>query len=520
MRRYDAIVIGAGHNGLVAAAALGKAGKRVLILERRDRIGGMASSVELEPGVMVPTCAHIPFGVRPEIAKALDLSSHGLFYGAKRPATISLCPLGRHVKMVGDEASGIGWELDKGQAAAFAALRARLRKYAKTLSPMILRTPPRFAGNALNENLALGKLGLTLKRLGRADMREFLRIVMSNVHDVILDEIEDGPLAGAFALEALLGGHVGPRSPGTVLNLLYRLAGETNGEAGLRMVPDGGVAALIQALEKAAVSVGVEISTGASVAQIEVGEDDRVAGVRLENGEWIEAPLVLAGVAPKIALLKMLGASHLDAEFVRRCRHVPTKGSAARLDLVLTAAPQVAGVSAPELPARFVIAPSIAQTESAFNPAKYGKWSSEPVLEFSLSQLEDGRCHLSAVMQYIPYDLEGGWSEAARAAVLESALKRLDPFLPDLRKSLAVSRLATPADIEADFNAPGGHWHHGELRVEQMLMLRPFAGAARYRMPVGGLYLCSAGAHPGGDISGAPGWNAAHQAIADERSGA
>lgn len=520
MRRYDAIVVGGGHNGLVAAAALGKAGKRVMLLERRDQIGGMASSVELEPGVAVPACAHIPFGLRPEIAKALELSSHGLSYNAVRLATISLCPQGRHVKIAGDEASGIGWDLDRDQAAAFAALRARLRRFAKTLSPMILRTPPRLAGNALSENLALGKLGLAVKRLGRADMREFLRILMSNVHDVILDEIEDGPLAGAFALEALLGGHTGPRAPGTVLTLLYRLAGETDGEAGLRMVPDGGVAALVQALEKAAIARGVVISTGASVAKIEVGQDDRVSGVRLENGDRIEAPLVLAGVAPKTALLELLGPSHLDGEFVRRCRHGSSKGSAARLDLILAEAPQIAGQSVAEAPARFVIAPSIAETESAFNPAKYGKCSPDPILEFTVSQLEDGRCHLSAVMQYVPYDLTGGWSEAARAAVLESALKRLNPYLPDLRKSLVGSRLATPADIERDFKVPGGQWHHGELRVEQMLMVRPFAGAARYRMPVGGLYLCSAGAHPGGDISGAPGWNAAHQAIADERNGA
>lgn len=491
----DAIVIGAGHNGLVAAARLGLAGRRVLVLEAADRPGGLLG----EAGGM--RVAAMPTGLHPEVARGLALHRHGLRPG--RPmATLAL---GGDAPVRIDGAAVTG--TDAATAAAFADLHRRLTRQAGALAPMMLKVPPRLRDGGLAELAALARLGLGIRLLGRADMRELLRILLSNVWDLLNDEIGDGPLAGALAMEATLGGAMGPRSPGTVLPLLYRLAGRP------RTLPEGGAGAIVAALVKAVEAAGGQVRSGARVEAL-LAADDRVEGVRLASGEELRAPLVLSNAHPRATLLDLLGARHLDAEDVRRARRMATEGMVARLDLRLGAAPALPGGAAPGAGDRIIVAPDMRTLETAFNAAKYKENPDRPALE---CHWDGAASVLSVSAQFVPCTLKGGWTEEARDRLAARVVSVLDAAMPGLAATVEGVTLATPADIAARFALPGGHWHHGEFRVDQMLMLRPFAGAAQYRMPVAGLYLCGAGAHPGGDVTGLPGWNAAGVALKDGR---
>lgn len=490
---FDAIVIGAGHNGLVAAARLGAAGRRVMVLEAQDRPGGLLGEAG---GLRV---AAMPTGLHPEVARALALYRHGLRPGQPM-ATLALGG-GAPLRIAGGRVEGG----DAATADAFAALHRRLARQAGALAPMMLRVPPRLRDGGWGDAVTLLRMGLGIRMLGRTEMRELLRILLSNVWDLLGDELGDGPLAGALALDATLGGAMGPRSPGTVLPLLYRLAGEP------RTLPEGGPGAIVAALVRAVEASGGQVRTGARVASILTG-DDRVAGVRLDGGEEIRAPLVLSNAHPRTTLLDLLGAAHLDAEDVRRARLMASEGMVARLDLTLGEMPRVAGAGVPQARDRMVIAPGMAALERAFDAAKYRQIPDRPVIE---CQWDPDASRLAVTAQFVPCSLKGGWTAAARDRLQANVIAVLDEAIPGIAAKIAAVTLVTAADIAARFALPGGHWHHGEFRVDQMLMLRPFAGVAQYRMPVAGLYLCGAGAHPGGDVTGLPGWNAAGAALKD-----
>lgn len=497
--RYDAIIIGAGHNGLVAAAMLARKGRKVLVLEARDHLGGMLGDTSFR-------VAPLPYALRPEIIKTLGLPAQ--LMGTSKPVeTISFNPNGSPVTILGGQASGVAATM----AEASAILHARLGRQAKALGMMMLQSPPGMGKASLSEMAALSRMALKMRLLGKTEMRDLLRIILSNVWDLLNDEIGDGPLAGALAMDATLGGAMGPRSPGTVLTLLYRMASHSSHGNGLRVMPEGGPDALVKALGDCVTSAGGEIRTGASVEKILV-DQDKAAGVRLHSGEEITAPLVLSNVSPKTTLMTLLGVEHLDGEFVRRCRNMASKGMVSRLDFDIAQAPTLSSGSALKNAQRLMIAPTMQVIETAFNAAKYGDLPQRPVLEATYDTSANRLC---VTAQFTPYDLNGGWTDDAKAKLAASVLAVLEDALPGFSSAVTASRVMSPVDIETGYGASGGHWHHGELRVDQLLMLRPFDGAAQYRMPVAGLYLCGAGTHPGGDISGAPGFNAATAALRD-----
>ncbi len=518
MRSFDVLVIGAGTNGLAAAARLAKAGRRVAVVEQATHIGGGAITSEFAPGYRVSSVAHLLYAFDVRVERELELERHGLVLAAANLPTVALAPSGKHLVLDGCYGEAVSPPLDRAEATAWQELRRKILRFAAVLGPFKETIPPRLGSTARNDMLGLARLGLGIRKLGRSQMREFLRLLLINVADLLNDELSDERLKGLLAFDAVLGSHLGPRSPNSLLLLYYRLAGGACGKQAAIALPKGGMGAVADAMGKALISHGGELRTGARVASIVV-TGDRAAGVMLANGEEIGAHTVVSAINPRTTFLDLVGPRHLDTGFVRRVKSIRTRGYAAKLHLALTAMPKFRGLAPAEHGARLVIAPTINDVEEAYNPAKYGELSASPVMEIVIPSLADpglapaGRHVLSAIVQYVPHNLNDG-REQGRRRLLEAALQVLESYAPGIGALMTASELITPQDLEERFGFVGGNWHHGELAVERMFFLRPVIGAAQYDTPLPGLYLCGAGSHPGGGVSGAAGWNAAGRILA------
>ena len=510
--QFEVILVGGGHNGLVCATLLARSGKRVLLLEANARLGGAAVTREFAEGYEVSACAHLLYHLQPAVCKALGLEPP---LAAEDLTTVALGENGDHLRISQNRVSGAG-ERD---TAAFAAFFDRMARFSDLLNTYFNKTPPRLGTNSLRDLGSLAQLGFDIRRLGKTEMQAFLRLIGMNIHDEVNERFEHPLLKGMISFDAVLGTHLGPRSPNTILTYLYRLAGSH----GRLAIPAGGMGGVSDELAGAARSAGVTIRVGEPVRRIII-EDGRVVGVETEKGEFIGSSVVVSNADPKRTLLELVGAKHLEAGFAHRAQHIRSRGNAAKLHLALDGLPRIAGVDDKEYGNRFVVAPDEHYVERAFNPAKYGKSSPDPVIEITFPSFADesmapaGRHVASAIVQYAPYALKGGWSDDARREFESAAIRVLERYMPDIRSRITASELLTPVDIEKEFRITGGHWHHAELTFDQFLFVRPVAGASQYRMPIDGLYLCGAGAHPGGGISGAAGRNAAREIIAGERA--
>ena len=511
--RYDAIVVGAGHNGLVCASLLAKAGKKVLVLEANDQVGGAAITRTFADGYSVSACAHLLYQLQPQVRKDLGLKFD---VASDRMGTIALSPDGNHVRYNGNEVSGTSDE----DAASYPEFHRRMTRFADLLQTYLNKTPPRLAKDASKSDLlTLARLGFDVRRLGKVDMQEFLRLIGMNIFDELVERFENSLLKGALSLDAVLGTHLGPRSPNSILTYLYRLAGSH----GTISTPAGGMSTVAEALAHSARDHGATIRTGMPVKKIII-ENGRAAGVETEDGETFSSWLVVSNADPKSTIMDLVSARNVETGFTRRVHNIRMRGNAAKLHLALDGLPDIKGIEKREYGERFVVAPDENYVERAFNAAKYGETSAKPVFEITFPSFRDtslaptGKHVMSAIVQYAPYGLREGWSDETREAFLDLAIDTLGEYMPDLKQRISASEMLTPSDIEKEFHITGGHWHHGELTLDQFLFTRPVGGAAQYAMPLDGLYLCGAGAHPGGGVSGAPGRNAARSILKREKA--
>lgn len=514
-KKYDVIVVGGGHNGLVCATYLAKDGRSVLVVEANDCLGGASATSEFADQFSVSSCAHWLFQLNPDIASAMELNNQGMQLAARDLSTIALAEDGSHLTINGNNLEG--GDISEEDRQAFVAFNKKILKFCQLLAGAFNRRAPKLVEGNLTDRLTLAKLGLGMKMLGKEDMSDLMRLALINIYDVMEENFDNELLKGAISLDSLLGSHMGPRSPNTVYGYLYRRMGDIFGFKGPAVVK-GGMGAVGQAMADAARAKGVDIEVGAAVSKINI-DVDRATGVTLADGRVVNAGLVVSNADPKTTFNKLVGLSNIETGVARRVKTLRMKGDAAKLHIALDSLPAFKGLTEQQMGQRLVIAPSMNYIEAAFNASKYGEYSQAPAMDISIPTIHDpslapdGKHVMSVIVQYAPYELKEGWSDKSKEAFKNLVLDRIADFAPGLRDSIIASELLTPVDLEERFHIHGGHWHHGEISLDQILMMRPFPGASQYGTSVDGLYLCGAGNHPGGGVMGLAGHNAAKEII-------
>lgn len=514
--QYDAIIIGGGHNGLVAAATLAQAGKRVIVLERREVLGGAAATEEIFPGYRVNTGASDAALFQSEIIQTLNLERYGLAYREYPALLFAPQPDGRALTIWRDDKQ-TATELatfSQYDAGRFPDFKNQVERIITVLRGMVSLTPPDLSALRRGDALAWGPLALRLRRMGGDDMMELLRVLPMAVQAYLDEWFESDALKGALAGSAIIGTTLGPRGAGTNLLFFYQNLG---GLLAHRFVM-GGIGRLSDALSAAARASGAVVRTNAGVSQILInGEvEPQAAGVRLESGEEIRAAVVLSSADARLTLMELAGPQHLDPEVMRQVRNIIYRGCTAKVDLALDGLPEFRGQTATDqLHGRIRISPSLEYLERAYDAAKYGQTSDQPYLEIVIPTLHDpslapeGKHILSITVQYAPYRLrEGSW-ETHREIFAQTVLDTLESFAPGTTNRVLYSRVTTPLEWESEYGLTEGSIFQGQMSLDQMLVMRPIPGWSRYATPIKNLYLCGAAAHPGGGVTGAPGYNAA-----------
>jgi phytoene dehydrogenase-like protein len=389
------------------------------------------------------------------------------------------------------------------------------------LESLLLLTPPNLFALSLDEMMTWGKVGLHLRGLGRRDMMEFLRILPMPIKEFLDEWFESDALKGALGASAIAGSMQGPRASGTTLTLLYHMLGQPNGGFRASAYVRGGVGQLSTALAQAAQDLGAEIRTGAAVERILL-DDERATGVRLADGRQLTAKTVVSSAGPRRTFFDLIGAPELEPRFARRVRNIRFRGCTAQVNLVLSGLPTFAGqIDQAQLQGHILLSPGLDYLERAYDDAKYGRVSASPYLEAVIPTLSDpslapaGRHIMAIRMQYAPYHLRDGNWASQREALGDQIIQALAPYAPNLPGLIQYRHVTTPLDWEQTYGLTEGNIFHGEMALDQMLFMRPVPGFGQYRTPIQGLYLCGAGTHPGGGVTGAPGFNAAREILKD-----
>jgi phytoene dehydrogenase-like protein len=526
--RYDAIVIGGGHNGLVCACYLAGAGLKVRVLERRQVVGGAAVTEEFAPGFRNSTAAYTVSLLNPKVIRELRLPEHGLKIVERPFANFLPLPDGSSFRL-GPTTADTQKELSrfsKRDAERLPEYYRTIEAAADTLRSLVLETPPNLAVSWRSGLRALA-LGGKLALLSRRAQRDLWEIVTRSAGELLDWWFESEPVKAAFGFDAQVGHFASPYSPGSAYVLLHHAFGEVNGKRGTWGHALGGMGAVSEAIAKEASARGVEITTGAEVIAVRV-KGGRAAGVALRDGTEIEANTVAAGVNPKLLYLGMLEKEALDPEFRTRIERWRCASGSFRMNVALSELPDFTCAPGkqpqPHHSAGIIIAPSLAYMERAYFDARTQGWAREPIVEMLIPSIVDsslappGKHVASLFCQHFDPVLPGGrsWDDTKEAAA-DAVVETVNRHAPNFKASILARKILSPLDLERDFGLIGGDIFHGALTLDQLFSARPVLGYADYRSPVRGLYHCGSGAHPGGGVTGAPGHNAAREILMDFR---
>jgi len=523
MPRYDAVIVGGGHNGLVTAAYLARAGRRVLVLERRELVGGCAVTEEIWPGYRVSTAAYLTSLLQERIVRELDLERFGYRVDAKDPAFFSAFPDGRHFFMWQDRARTLAEiaRFSPRDAEAYPAYEEQLERISRVVEGLLLVTPPRFPPAGIGDFLDYLKFAARLRGMSSRDLVALVKIFTQSAADFLDERFESPELKVTLATDGVIGANGGPRSPGTAYILLHHCMGSVGGHRGLWGFVRGGMGAVSEAIASSARAAGAETRVNAPVARVLV-RGGRARGVVLESGEEIEAAAVASNLDPKATFLRLLEERDLDPEFRAAIVRFRIEGTSAKINLALSGLPDFTaqpGAPGPQHRTTMHICPSIEYVERAWDDAKYGLPSQRPLLELTIPTMYDPSpappaCHIMGIfLQYAPYTLRGSNWDDLREPFGDRVISLIEEYAPNIRAIVEHRQVLTPLDLERRFGITGGNIFHGEMSLDQMFAMRPLAGWARYRTPVEGLYLCGSGAHPGGGVMGAPGYNCAREML-------
>ncbi len=529
-RIYDVVIVGAGHNGLTAASYLARAGLSVLVLERRDIVGGCCVTEEIAPGCRVSTTSYIASMLRPEVISDLRLRDHGLRMVPCDPAIQVPFPDGHVVPWWTDRerAKAEFKKISSKDADTFVQVDDRLRKLARYLQPFFMEPPPEIDTKSVRGWTDLLRVGKKFRGISSDEISQLISFLTGSLGEFLDHNYESEKIKTMFLANNVYGKHGGPYQPGTAIGLLFHLLSggehELQGFSGHVM---GGMGAITQALAESGRKLGVEIHTSSPVAHIDV-RDGRARGVVLEDGTEIRARVVLSNADPKRTFLKMVTASELPNDFLHSIRAIKMEGPCAKVNLVLEEEPRFTGTSADATPLErtfYTLVPSLQFAERCYDIAKFGEIPEELWVDCVVSSNADaslappGKHILTCFVQYVPYHLrEGSWDQK-RELLGDRVIKKIAQYAPNVSNSIVARQVLTPLDLERTYGLTEGNIFHGDLRLEQLFFMRPVSGWSQYRTPVDGLYLCGAGTHPGGGVTGAPGHNAAHQVLRDWKKG-
>ena len=521
--KYDAIIVGAGHNGLVTAAYLARAGRKVLVLERREMVGGCAVTEELWPGYRVSVASYLTSLMQEKVVNDLELHRYGYAVDAKDPSFFSMFPDGRHLFMWQDSKRTLA-ELAKfstKDAAAYPMFEEHLERLAAVVEKLLLETPPNFPPSGVGDLFDYLKLAAKLYGLSAKDSVALVKIFTMSAAEFLDEWFDSDEVKVTLATDGVIGANGGPRSPGTAYILLHHCMGGVDGKRGLWGFVRGGMGAVSDAIAASARAHGVEIRTEMPVSNILV-ENGKAAGVVLNNGDELRASIVVSNLDPKLTFLKLVAEKELPADFVLRIKQWRTEGTSMKINLALDGLPDftcLPGTPGPQHGATMHICPNIEYVERAWDCAKYGRPSERPLLELTCPTIYDpslappGKHIMGIFLQYAPYTLrEGNWDDL-REPYGDRVINLIAEYAPNIRDIVLHRQVLSPLDLERRFSITGGNIFHGEMSLDQMFVLRPAAGFANYRTPIKGLFLCGSGTHPGGGVMGAAGHNAAREIL-------
>jgi phytoene dehydrogenase-like protein len=529
-KTYDAIVVGGGHNRLTAAAYLARAGLSTLVLERREIVGGCCVTEEIAPGCRASTTSYIASMLRPEVISDLKLAEHGLRMVPCDPAIQVAFPDGRVVPWWAERDRAVA-EFRKHSAAdaeTFVRVDDELKKLARYLQPFFLEPPPEVDTNSINGWSDLFRVGKRFRSISSQEICQLVSFLTGSLGEFLDRNYESDTIKTLFLANNVYGKHGGPYQPGTAIGLLFHLlSGGEHQLQGFYGHVMGGMGAISEALADACKELGAEIRTSSPVGQID-SRGGRVRGVVLEDGTEIHAPLVLSNADPKRTFLKLLPSSELPSEFVHAVRGIKMAGPCAKVNLVLSEEPRFTGTPASHTALErtfYTIVPSLEFAERCYDTSKFGEIPEELWVDCVIASNADeslapaGTHIMTCFVQYVPYHLKTGTWDEKRDLLGDRVIRKIAEHATNVPGSILARQVLTPLDLERTYGLTEGNIFHGDLTLEQMFFMRPVPGWSQYRTPVEGLYLCGAGAHPGGGVTGAPGHNAAKQVLRDWKKG-